>query len=77
MTPYHTAVLSDAEDNAYSRFIFIYLLVIRQKFRKPSFWGVIDSFVLLAYVSLAASRNLLQPLLACLNFTLDSQDLFC
>ena len=29
-----------------------------------------DSFVLLAYASLAASRTLLQQLLACLNFTL-------
>ena len=32
-----------------------------------------DSFVLLAYKCLAASRNLLQQLLACLNFTLDSE----
>ena len=34
-----------------------------------------DSFVLLAYASLAASRTLLQQLLACLNFTLESEDL--
>ena len=34
-----------------------------------------DSFVLLVYASLAASRTLLQWLLACLNFTLDSEDL--
>ena len=34
------------------------------------------SLVLLAYVSLAASRTLSQWLLACLNFTLDSEDLF-
>ena len=33
-----------------------------------------DSFVLLAYASLAASRTLLQQLLACLNFTLESED---
>ena len=32
-----------------------------------------DSFVLLAYASLAASRTLLQQLLACLNFTLESE----
>ena len=32
-------------------------------------------FVLLAYASLAASRTLLQQLLACLNFTLESEDL--
>ena len=36
-----------------------------------------DSFALLAYANLAASRILLQWLLACLNFTLDSEDLFC
>ena len=47
------------------------LLAIRQKSTEPSFWEVIDSFVLLAYASLAASRTLLQRLLACLNFTLE------
>ena len=35
-----------------------------------------DSFVLLAYASLAAARTLWQQLLDCLNFTLDSEDLF-
>ena len=45
------------------------LLAICQKSREPSFWEAMDSFVLLAYVSLAASRTLLQQLLACLNFT--------
>ena len=35
------------------------------------------TLVLVAYVSFAASRTLLQRLLACLNFTLDSEDLFC
>ena len=35
------------------------------------------SAVLVAYASLAASTTLLQRLLACLNFTLDSDDLFC
>ena len=34
-----------------------------------------DSFVLLVYASLAASRTLLQQLLACLNFTLEAEDL--
>ena len=34
------------------------------------------SFILLAYASLAASKALLQWLLACLNFTLDSEDLW-
>ena len=44
---------------------------------EPSFWEVMDSFVLLAYANLEASRTLLQWLLACLNFTLDSVGLFC
>ena len=48
------------------------LLAIHQKSREPSFWEVMDSFVLLAHASLAASRTLLQRLLACLNFTLES-----
>ena len=39
------------------------------------FWKLMDSFVLLAYASLAASRTLSQQLLACLNFSLDSEDL--
>ena len=53
------------------------LFAIRQKPREPSFWEVMDSFVLVAYAGLAASRTLLQRLLACLNFTLDSENLFC
>ena len=51
------------------------LLAISQKFLEPSFSEAIDSFVL--YASLAASSTLLQILVACLNFTLDSEDLFC
>ena len=43
----------------------------------PSFWEVIDSFVLVAYARLATSRTLLEQLLACLNFTLYLEDLFC
>ena len=50
------------------------LLAIHQKSQEPSFWEVMDSFVLLAYASLPASRTLLQQLLACLNFTLESED---
>ena len=75
--------LSDAEDNT-SRLLnrvgiadlplLRTLLAIRQKSQEPSFWEVMDSFVLLAYASLAASRTLLQRLLACLNFTLESED---
>ena len=52
------------------------LLAIRQKFLKPSFWEVMNAFVLVAYANLAASRFLLQLLLACLNFALDLEDLF-
>ena len=36
------------------------LLAIHQKLLEPSFWKVMDSFVLLAYASLAASRTFLQ-----------------
>ena len=35
------------------------LLGILQKSREPGFWEVMDSFVLLAYASLKASRTLL------------------
>ena len=78
--------LSDAEDNTFSPLnrggitdlpLLRTLLAIHQKFHEPSFWEVTDSFVLVAYANLAASRALLQRLLACLNFTLDSEDLFC
>ena len=54
--------------------VFI-LLAIPQKNRELSFRETMVSFVLSAYESLKASRNLLQRLLACLNFTLDSEDL--
>ena len=46
------------------------LLAIRQKSREPKIWEVMDSFVLFAYASLAASRTLSQRLLACLNCSL-------
>ena len=36
------------------------LLTIYQKSQEPPFWEVFDSFVLLAYAFLAASRTLLQ-----------------
>ena len=35
-----------------------------------------NAFVLVTYANLAASRFLLQLLLACLNFALDLEDLF-
>ena len=76
--------LSDAEDNTSGPLnrggtadlpLLRTLLAICQKSREPSFWEVTDSFVLLAYTILACSRTLLQQLIACLNFTLDSEDL--
>ena len=53
------------------------LLAICQKSKEPSFWEKMDSFVLVAYASLGASRALSQQLLACLNFTLESEYFFC
>ena len=78
--------LSDTEDNTSEPLnrggiadlpLLRTLLAIRQKSREPSFWEVMDTFVLLAYASLVASRTVLQRFLACLKFTLDSEDLFC
>ena len=78
--------LSDAEDNTSGPLnrggvadlpLLRTLLAIRQKSREPSFWEVMDYFLLVACAGLPDSRNLLQRLLACLNFTLDSEDLFC
>ena len=78
--------LSDAEENTSGPLnrggiadlpLLRTLLAIHQKSRAQSFWKVIDSFGLVAYASLAASRTLLQQLLACLRFTLVSEDLFC
>ena len=62
-------VLSDAEDNTSELLnsggiadllLLRTLLAICQKFQEPRFWEVKDSFVFLAYASLAASRTLLQ-----------------
>ena len=53
-----------------SRFIMTLLTILEAT-------GILCSFKILAYTSLAASRTLLQQLLAYLNFTLDSEDLFC
>ena len=70
--------LSDAEDNTSGPLggiadlpLLRTLLAIRQKSQEPGFQ------VLVAYASLAASRTLLQQFLACLNFALGSEDLFC
>ena len=71
-------ILSDAEENTLGLLnrggitdlpLLRTLLGICQKLREPSFWEVMDCFVLLGYESLAASRTLLSQLLACLNFT--------
>ena len=80
------SALSDAEDSTsgllnrggIADLLFLRTpLVIHQKSPEPSFGEVMDSFVLLTYASLAASRTLLQQLLAYLNFTFNSEDLFC
>ena len=72
--------LSDAEDNTFTPLnwggiahlpFLRTLLAICKKSIEPSFWEVMDSFVLVAYASLATSRTLLQRLLACLNFELE------
>ena len=78
--------LSNAEDNTSGSLnrgdivdwpLLRTLLAVCQKPWEPNFWEVIDLFVLVAYASLAASWALLQGLLACPNFTLNSEDLFC
>ena len=76
--------LSDAEDNVSGLLnrggiadlpLLRTLLAICQKSREPSFWEVMKYLVLLAYATLVASKTLLQKLLACLNFTLEPEDL--
>ena len=61
--------LSDAEDNTSGPLIrggiadlplLRTQLAIYQKSQEPSFWEVMDSFVLLTYASLAASKTLLE-----------------
>ena len=76
--------LSDAKNNTFGQLnsggiadlplLRTLLAAIHQKAREPSFWEVMDSFVLVANASLAASRTYLQRLLTRLNFTLDSED---
>ena len=64
--------LSDAEDNTSGPLnrggiadlpLLRTLLAIRQKSREPSFWEVMDSFVLVAYASLAANGSSVDVLL--------------
>ena len=75
--------LSEAEDNTSGPLnrggiadlpLLRTLSAICQKSWEPSYWEVMDFFVLVAYASLVASKTLSQWLLACLNFTLDSED---
>ena len=76
--------LSDAEDNTSGSLnrggtvdlhLLRTVLAIHQRSREPSFWEVMNSFVLLAYASFAASKTLLQRLRVCLNFALESEHL--
>ena len=66
--------LSDAEDNTSQPLnresmadlpLLRTLLANCQKSWQPSFWKVMDFFILLVYASLTGSRTLLQRLLAC------------
>ena len=78
--------LSGAEDNTYGLLnrggmadllLLKTLLVFCQKSQEPSFWELIDCFILLVYAGFAASRTLLQRLLAHLKLTFDSENVFC
>ena len=82
----HNFALLDAEDNTseplnrggISRFTFAENNISSlTKVPGAKFLGSDGVFFLLAYVSLAASRTLLQPLLPCPNLILVSEDLFC
>ena len=70
--------LHTAEYKRYNRFTIVENTICNSpRSWQPSFLEVMDSFVLVTYTSLVASKTLLQQLLTCLNFTLDSEDLFC
>ena len=78
--------LSEAEDNtsgSLNRGGIVDLPLLRtlsaicQKSQEPRFWEVMDSFVILAFASLVASRTFLQWLLDRLNFSLESDLSFC
>ena len=78
--------LSDTEDNTPKSLnrggiadlpLLRTLLAFHQKSREPNFWEVMESFLLVVYASLVASRTLLQRLIACLKFALDSEHLLC
>ena len=79
----NNSALSDTEDNTSRPFnrgnihlsLLRMLLTTCLESQEPSFSEVMHSFVLLTYTSLKASRTLLQWLIVCVNFTLDSEDL--
>ena len=66
--------LSDAEGNSSSSLnrggiaVLPLLRSLQAIHREPSFWEMMDSFLLLPYTGLAASRTFIQQLLTCLNF---------
>ena len=75
--------LSDAEDNTSGPLnrrgiadlpLLRTLLAIHEKSKESSVWEAMDSFLLLAFACLAASRTCFQILLACLNFIIESED---
>ena len=72
-------VLSDAEDNTCGPLNPLNRGSIENTISSSPIvmWEVINSSVLVAYGSLAASRTIVQRILACLNFTIDFEDLFC
>ena len=68
----------NAELNKMVKQIYFWLRILqatRQMSRERRFSRMIDSFILLVYASFTVSK-ILQRLLACLNFTLGSGDLF-
>ena len=78
--------LSDAKDNTSGSInrggivdlpLLRTLLAFYQMSGEHSFYEVMGSFALVAYVSLPASKTLLEQLLDWLNFSLDSADFFC
>ena len=69
--------LRHVELRKYCRFTFVKNTIGNSPNIPRGFWEVMDSFVLLACASLAASITLLQWLITCIDFTSDSQDSIC
>ena len=77
--------LSDAKDNTSGPWtrgnirglpLFHTLLAICQKSQEPSFWEVID-FCFISIWNFSIFKNPFVTIMACPNFPLDSEDLFC